>query len=211
MKNTIYLLAFVMLAIHSCSDKIEVCNQLPIVNASFEIGLPEQDSVLALWTHEADEFSTPDLFFSNDSINQWGVRNSAHSGDRYIGLVTRAEGTKEHVTQRLANPVQNVVSVSFELWTARSEVFKNFEGIVEELSDFTQPVKLLVSIINEDGDRCEIYKSDLLKNKDWRLLIADAEYCGAIHGVELTATYDGGESYNGHVLLDDVNFIICKQ
>ena len=211
--NTVKILPFALICalLLGCENKpVYVCSPLAITNASFELGQLGLAEVPEGWTVWGTDGSSPDTFLSGSADNPWSVRAESQDGDRYIGLVARASGTREAIAQELFMPIDaDVEGLSFDMWVSLTDSFVHNNIPVEILKDYAVPVLLNVMVEDSDGEEHLVYTSQPISGAEWQLLSATVPYEGDVSAVILQADYNGGDKYNGHVLIDNVAFGVC--
>jgi len=128
----------------------------------------------------------------------WEVTTPAATGETYLGLITRSEGTWESVGQELSSPVIPEECHTFSLQLARSPTYVNFN----------LPIKLKVYLGNDLCDKAQLIgESKNITSKKWI-----KEYFSFVPKAPFThlileAYYGNGIYfyYNGNVLIDDLS------
>jgi len=188
-----------------CSTPPTVERSIDIVNTSFEEGEMDADSILGGW-ESINEESDPDWFISNSETNPWEVRATAHSGDRYIGMVVNALGKQEGLQQQLAAPISDVRELDVSMWVSLSERYYHANALVEILRNYAKPAKISIIVTDSDGEEHVIHTSAEIDHSEWRQLRVTAPFCGDMVGVAIAVIHSGEDFYNGHVMVDDVAF-----
>jgi len=211
--NTVKFLPFTLLCalLLGCeSEPVYLCSPVAIRNASFELGEAGLAQAPEGWWAWGADLSSPDTFVSGSEDNPWSVRAVSQDGDRYIGLVTRATGTREAIAQQLDTPIgTGVEGVSFDLWVSLTDTFIHNNIPVEILKNYAEPVLLKVLVADSEGVEHLVYISEPIAGAEWQQLSATVPYFGDVSAVILQADYNGGDKYNGHVLIDNVAFGVC--
>jgi hypothetical protein len=176
----------------------ELCAQIRLANASFE-GQP-QDAATPVGWMPCDVTSTPDIL-----PGFWGVHHRPKDGNTYIGLITRDDGSRENIGQRLSVPMKKGECYVFSLSLARSNTYAGYK----------MPLMLRVwggtNACGRDQLLCE---SALIKHTDWRRYTFSFLAKNPYDYIMLEATYAKGALfyYKGNVLLDDLSSInVCQR
>ena len=125
---------------------------IKLVNPSFEQA-PAEATVPRGWMR-CSEVSTPDIL-----PGPWGVDNEAHDGETYVGIITRANGTYEHLVQLLTKPLQANQCYKTHLYLAHSYTYYGY----------TKPIKLRIWLGHYPCNRAQlIYESPFVDHKEWK-------------------------------------------
>ena len=167
--------------------------RIMLENASFE-GEPADATMPAAW-HKCDENSTPDIL-----PGFWGVLQEAYDGDTFVGLITRADGSKESMAQRLPTPLETKECYRLTVELARSANYV----------DYNTPIKLRVWGGETRCDRTQLLgETDFIKHREWRNYVFDWVPKQRMNYLILEAYYsdEPGERAMGNVLLDNLSMI----
>ena len=126
--------------------------QVGLMNPSFE-DTPADATVPSGW-HACNERSTPDIL-----PGFWGVYDEASSGQTYLGLIVRSDGSVESVGQRLYQSLPANECYSFTFHSAHSITYAGYD-------DF---IKLRVWMGTAKCQRSRlIFESDYIEHRDWK-------------------------------------------
>jgi len=172
--------------------------QVHLNNNSFEG--PPQDATVPMGWHACAPGSTPDIL-----PGEWGVYTESSSGDTYMGLITRADGSWESVGQRLSEPLTTGECFNFSMDLAHSKTY----------AGYNKPVKLRIwGGVENCGMNQLLGETEFIKHTDWKRyhfkFVTDAE----INYIILEAYYMDGIyfHYNGNILIDNCAAItFCRR
>lgn len=158
-------------------------------NPSFE-GEPADATVPIGWIG-CEPLTTPDIL-----PGFWGIYQEANDGDTYVGLITRANGSWESITQRLERSIETDDCYVFLLDLARGATY----------SGYNQPLKLRVW---GSTDRCSkdqlLYESPLIEHAYWKTYRVEVKAEQPIRYIILEAFHREGKfRYSGNILLDNL-------
>lgn len=227
MKNILtpinFVLSFVWIF---CSHALNGQDTIPLKNPSFE-DIPHRGTPLGpsikMW-HDCglDLFpaeTPPDIH--PVAKNAWGVSMQPQNGSSYLGLVVRANGTWEAVSQRLFTPLRAEACYSLTAMMALSDSFQSptiasIKNGINEVESFSHPVKIVIWGGQDDCEKLEILaESSGVANYDWQLyemILSPKSHCTNIT-IEAFYLRRNQDRYNGHVLIDNLSPIIevdCK-
>jgi hypothetical protein len=155
-------------------------------NPSFE-GVPEDARVPDGW-QACGSYSTPDIL-----PGPWGVYQEAYHGDTFLGLISREDGTWEHIGQQLPQPLKKDECYTFSVKLARSNGYVGYN-------------KALKFRIWAGTKKCE--KAQLLghtvaiNHTDWKSYRFDFFTNDAYTYIIIEAYYVGKAAYRGNLLID---------
>ena len=168
--------------------------RIQLENSSFE-GEPADATMPAGW-HRCDENSTPDIL-----PGFWGVLQEAYDGDTFVGLITRPDGSKESLAQRLSSPLLPKECYRLSLELARSANYV----------DYNQPIQLRVWGGETRCDRAQlIYESARIEHEEWRNYTIDW-YPKVRTNYLIIEVFHGDDARArrmGNVLIDDISVIV---
>lgn len=165
-------------------------------NPSFE-GVPEDARVPDGW-HACGSYSTPDIL-----PGPWGVYQEAFHGETFLGLISREDGTWEHIGQRLPQPLKKDECYTFSVKLARSSGYVGYN-------------KALKFRIWGGMKKCE--KAQLLghtvaiNHTEWKSYRFDFFTNDAYTNIVIEAYYVGNVPYRGNLLVDACSpFEVCMR
>lgn len=158
-------------------------------NPSFE-GEPQDATVPIGWVG-CEAMTTPDIL-----PGVWGIYQEANDGDTYVGLITRANGTWESITQRLPRTIEKAECYVFGLDLARGATY----------SGYNSPLKIRIW---GSTDRCSkdqlLYESPLIEHTYWKQYRIEFTAEQPIRYIIFEAFHKEGKfSYSGNILLDNL-------
>lgn len=170
-------------------------NTAPLIylqNASFE-GSP-QDATMPIAWMACEAFTTPDILPST-----WGVTLEANDGETYIGLISREDGSKESITQRLSQAIPKGACYSFSVDLAKAASYSSYSGAL----------KLRIW---GTTDKCKkgqlLYESATIEHLYWKSYQCDFTAKQTIRYLMIEAFYkEGNFSHKGNILIDNISVI----
>lgn len=166
-------------------------------NPSFE-GEPQDATVPIGWL-TCDPFSTPDIL-----PGFWGVYQSASDGDTYVGLITRANGTWEAITQRLSHTISKGDCYGFSLDLARGATY----------SGYNKAIKVRIWGSTNRCDKTQLLlETPLIEHAHWQTYPVKFTASRSIRYIIIEAYYrEGRFSHTGNVLIDNLTPLrICPR
>lgn len=140
------------------------------------------------------------------SVPAWGVTMKPWEGATYLGLVARATGARESVSQKLSTPLQAEKCYTVSVYLALSKEYKSATMFsMEVLQDFSNPVELLVWGGNLICEHSQLLSAtNAVGHYDWKKYTFEFTPDMDFKYVTLEAFFKEGftEQYNGHVLVD---------
>jgi hypothetical protein len=135
--------------------------------------------------------TTPDIL-----PGVWGIYQEASDGDTYVGLITRANGTWESITQRLERTIETDDCYVFGLDLARGATY----------SGYSSPLKIRIW---GSTDRCNtdqlLYESPLIEHTAWKSYQIEFTAEQPIRYIIFEAFHKESRfRYNGNILLDNL-------
>lgn len=170
---------------------------IELSNPSFE-DEPRDATVPQGWMI-CKEGSTPDIL-----PGYWGVYNEPSDGDTYIGLITRANGTWEDVSQRLSAPLEKGSCHSWSFDLAHSDTYSGYNG----------PLKLRVWLSELKCQKGQlIYESPLIEHLDWKSYHIKFTPNRDYRYIRIEAFHAEDQfSYEGNILIDRLrSFKACDR
>jgi hypothetical protein len=165
-------------------------------NPSFE-GVPEDARVPDGW-HACGSYSTPDIL-----PGPWGVYQEAYHGDTFLGLISREDGTWEHIGQQLPQALKKDECYTFSVKLARSSGYVGYN-------------KALKFRIWGGTKKCG--KAQLLghtvaiSHTDWKSYRFNFFTNDAYSHIIIEAYYVGKTPYRGNLLIDACSpFEVCMR
>ncbi len=157
-----------------------------LANPSFE-GVPQDARVPDGW-HACGLYSTPDVL-----PGPWGVYTMPYHGNTFLGLISREDGTWEHIGQRLTKPLKKDECYTFSVKLARSEGYVGYN----------QPLKFRIW---GGTKRCQknqmLGQSVAIAHTGWKSYRFDFFANETYEYVVIEAYYSGKTPYRGNLLLD---------
>ena len=158
-------------------------------NPSFE-GEPADATVPIGWMG-CEPLTTPDIL-----PGFWGIYQEPSDGDTFVGLITRANGTWESITQRLERTIEVEDCYVFQIDLARGPTY----------SGYNNPLKLRVW---GSTDRCGkdqlLYESPLIEHTYWQSYRVEVKAERPIRYLILEAFHrEVPFRYSGNILLDNL-------
>lgn len=163
-----------------------------LTNPSFEG--EAQDATTPTGWHPCMPGSTPDLL-----PGPWGVYQEASEGDTYIGLITRPDGSREAIGQRLLTPLQANECYTFQFDLAFSRTY----------SGYSHPLRIRIWAADRRCGRQQLlYESDLINHSKWKTYAFEFVTKSTYHYLILEATPpEGSENVKGNILIDHIRVI----
>ncbi len=164
-------------------------DKVPIENASFE-GQPGMEVTPSGW-FGCEKGTTPDIL-----PGPWQVRTRAAKGATYLGLISREDGTRESVGQKLKIPLRGGNCFVIKMDVARSSSYVTYN----------RPIKLRIW---GGGVACEkkqlLAESKIIRNTTWTTFEFEFDVKEDIRFIILEAWYDeGGQFRRGNILIDNI-------
>ncbi len=171
-------------------------SKIKLENPSFE-GEPQDATVPTGWM-PCEDGTTPDIL-----PGFWGVYTEASDGDTFMGLISREDGTKESVGQRLTDPLEKGECYSMSLDLAHSKTY----------SGYNTPLKLKVwAATTRCGKSQLIYETDFIEHIDWKTYAFSFIPNHKSHYIIFEAYYHANKTTKGNILLDNCSPIEkCKR
>lgn len=178
--------------------------RISLENPSFE-DVPRPGQLPGGWNavHCGPVDHTPPDIHPNDlpPYHFFGVKTRPQDGWTYLGMVTRASGESESVSQKLATPMQEGGRYQFSLYLARSEVYAS--GSRGEV-DFSKGALLRIWGGMDACDKAELLALTVpVEYTQWLEYAFTLKPAQPWTHLTLEAWFAGEETYNGHLLLDN--------
>ena len=163
-------------------------------NPSFE-GVPEDARVPDDW-FACGNYSTPDIL-----PGPWGVYQEPYHGDTFLGLISREDGTWEHIGQKLSKPLKKDECYTFSVKLARSSGSVGYNKALKFRvwggTDKCQRAQLLGHTIAISHNEWKSYRFSFFTNDAYDFVIFEAYYAGNV-------------PYRGNLLVDACSpFEVC--
>jgi len=158
-------------------------------NPSFE-GTPGDGKCPKGW-HYTHQGSTPDIL-----PGAWEIMFPAQEGKTCVGLVIREDGTREDITQTLAEPLLHGKCYTFTLYLAHAPKYVGYN----------KPARLRIFGYSDKGGKSELLAtSPLIDHKDWRQYKFDLSPSANTTQLIFEVDYAPGVffKYRGNILLDN--------
>ncbi len=158
-------------------------------NPSFE-DKPRESASPAGWESFTDG-STPDIL-----PGPWGVKSPPQHGRTCLGLVTRADGSREDVGQLLQTPLQKETCYNFYIYLAHASAY----------AGYNQPVRLRVwGGASRGAKQTLLYSSPLIDHSNWKKYEVEFMTTGEVRYITFEAYFAPGALflYRGNILLDN--------
>jgi len=140
----------------------------------------------------------------------FGVEHEAEHGMTYIGMVARATGTREGLSQWLREPLRAGQCYRFEMKLARSPDYRSISRVDWQMANFNEPVRLLIWGGNVNCERQELLaESPLIEHTEWQNYHFRLQPRAAYSRLLLEVHYaKNAEPYRGNLLLDHASPIV---
>ncbi|HHJ50673.1 MAG TPA: hypothetical protein ENJ88_07215 [Phaeodactylibacter sp.] len=198
----IYALS-ILLLLFALADKRsneEMQQQPPVYlqNASFE-DQPQDATVPTDW-HPCNPGTTPDIL-----PGFWGVDTEPSDGETYVGLITREDGSRESIGQRLSAPLKQKECYQMVLDLAHSYTY----------AGYNKAIKLRVWGGQSLCDKAELlFQTEFIENEDWETFkFKFAPQKGDVKYLIFEAFYrENDATRRGNVLIDNIQPIkVCPR
>lgn len=177
-------------AVYLCFSSLNAQKMIHFSNPSFE-GEPADATVPIGWL-ACKEGTTPDIL-----PGFWGVYQEASEGDTFVGLITRADGTWESITQRLDQSLQREECYRFTVDLARSPTY----------NQYNRPIKLRVW---GSTFKCEekqlLLETDFIEHAFWKAYEISFYAKSQLNYIIFEAFYQEEPfQHPGNILLDNLS------
>jgi outer membrane protein OmpA-like peptidoglycan-associated protein len=145
----------------------------------------------------------------------WEVSKDAYDGNSYLGMVTRDNDSWESLSQALSSPILGGTCYSFTAFISKSERYKSrTKKSPDSLENFVRPAVLLIWGGEFFCDKAELLgESPSVSNTVWKQYNFLFQPQKTHKYITIEAFYKTPilESYNGHVLIDNMSDIVPVQ
>jgi outer membrane protein OmpA-like peptidoglycan-associated protein len=142
----------------------------------------------------------------------WEVSKDSYDGSTYLGMVTRDNDSWESISQALPSPLMAGTCYSFSAFISKSERYKSrTKKSPDSLENFVRPSVLLIWGGEFFCDKAELLgESPSVSNNEWKVYNFLFQPRKTHKYITLEAFYKTPilESYNGHVLVDNLSDIV---
>lgn len=178
-------------------------------NPSFE-DMPGNSRTPRGWFYCGDPGETPTDIHP---AGIFGVTHEAAHGMTYIGMVTRETGSWEGISQWLSEPLEAGQCYRFALQLARSPDYQSISRSNWQMTNFNQPVRLLIWGGNLNCERQELLaESPLIEHTDWQSHVFHFQPSTSFSRLLLEVQYAAdAEPYCGNLLLDHVAPVVAVE
>ncbi len=162
-------------------------------NPSFEED-PEEAILPSGW-NRCSSRSTPDIL-----PGPFGVELEPYDGESYVGLITRADGSHEHVLQRLHPRMKKNNCYRTSLYLAHSNAYAGYR----------KPGKLRVWLGNRKCKKAQlIFESPFIKEDEWKRFDIEFTSGKRYKYIYLEAWHqDDSHGYKSNILIDAIAPIV---
>ena len=141
----------------------------------------------------------------------WGVSKEAYDGSTYLGMVVRNNDSWESLSQALSTPILAGTCYSFSAFISKSERYRSGTKRSDTLENFDRPAVLMIwggDFFCEKGEL--LGESPPIANTSWKKFNFLFQPQKTHKFITIEAFYKTPilESYNGHVLVDDLSDIV---
>ncbi len=181
-----------------CTASILLCllslsgfGQISLGNPSFE-SKPGNAAIPDKWV-TCVPGSTPDIL-----PGVWGVNKAPQDGMSYLGLITRENGSKESIGQRLSKPLEANTCYTFSVYLARSETYVGYN----------LPLRLKIWGSKEYCGKDQLLVSTkAIKHTNWEQYEFQIYTKAKVHFLLLEACLAPGVTipYRGNILIDELS------
>ena len=158
-------------------------------NPSFE-DTPRESASPTGWESLTDN-STPDIL-----PGPWGVKFAPQHGKTCLGLVTRADGTREDVSQLLSQPLKAGKCYTFSIFLAHAAAYVGYN----------QPLRIRVWGGGARGGKdVLLYSSPLIDHSAWKKYDVEFMLRSDVQYITFEAYFAPGVLffYKGNILIDN--------
>jgi len=158
-------------------------------NPSFE-DKPQESASPVGW-ESVTAGSTPDIL-----PGPWGIQSTPQHGRTCLGLVTRADGTREDVSQMLGTTLQKETCYTFSIYLAHAPSYVGYN----------QPTRVRIwGGASRGAKDALLYSSPLIDHAAWKKYKAEFMTSGEVRYITFEAYFAPGAlfMYKGNILLDN--------
>lgn len=162
--------------------------QIYLKNPSFE-GVAKDATMPVEWS-ACELGSTPDIL-----PGFWDVWTKPAEGNTYLGLITREDGSRESIGQRLSESLVAGECYTFSLQLAQSRTYANYN----------LPIRIRIWGGSKTCDKTQLIgETTVITHQEWQTYAFDFFTKNTISYIMLEATYAKGISfvYRGNILVD---------
>ena len=171
-------------------------------NTSFEQGRAGHAMVPFRWKNCGSKEESPtDLHSSSDGVDFFEVRNRAADGDKYIGMVTRSNGTTECICQEIPGLLAPG-TYDIALLAALPDRLQSYDRRTNRPANYAQPVMLEIVGISTNDRAVVLATTDRIEKDSWEMIRMEVSSPVALKRIELRTIHIGEKPYNGAVLVD---------
>jgi outer membrane protein OmpA-like peptidoglycan-associated protein len=141
----------------------------------------------------------------------WEVSKKPYDGATYLGMVTRDNDSWESLSQALSSPIMAGTCYSFSAFISKSEKYRSPTKRSSDSVDFVRPAVLLIWGGDFFCDKAELLgESPAVSNIEWKQYNFLFQPQKTHKYITIEAFYKTPilESYNGHVLVDNLSDIV---
>lgn len=167
-----------------------------LTNPSFE-GVAEDASVPDGW-YACGSYSTPDIL-----PGPWGVYQEAYHGNTFLGLISREDGTWEHIGQRLSQPLKKNECYTFNVKLARSSGYVGYN----------KPLKFRIWGGTKKCEKAQLLAHTVaIEHTVWKSYNFNFFTNEAYSHIIIEAYYAEKNAYRGNLLIDACSpFEVCMR
>ncbi len=195
------LLFFAFLLLFTTRSFVEFSKEQSLAiylkNPSFE-DQPQDATTPTDW-HPCNPGTTPDIL-----PGFWGVETEPSEGETYVGLITRSDGSREAIGQRLSRPLKAKSCYRLVLDLAHSYTY----------AGYNKPIKLRVWGGSNFCEKRELlWETEFIENEDWKTFTLNLLPKKEVKYLILEAFYrEENATRQGNVLIDNIRPIqICPR
>jgi outer membrane protein OmpA-like peptidoglycan-associated protein len=141
----------------------------------------------------------------------WEVSKKAYDGETYVGMVTRDNDSWESLSQALSSPILAGTCYSFSAFISKSERYRSPTRKSRDSVDFIRPAVMMIWGGDFFCDKVELLgESPPVTNTEWKQYHFLFQPQKTHKYITIEAFYKTPilESYNGHILVDDLSDIV---
>ncbi len=135
----------------------------------------------------------------------------SQKGSTHVALATYANGTRENVGQKLKYPIIRGHTYEMDIWLAWSPVRTTVHPIqhLSSVERDLRPIKIQLYGFRstEDMSNSLLAETSVVDHIEWKKYTLEWTSPGKYQYFYLVATWDGPESYNGNILIDNISDI----
>ena len=201
---------FIFLLSFGKNASAQVQDTIRLRNPSFEWDRPIKNIIpqgwkSCGWRHE----SPPDVH--SQMTTHYKVKHTPQKGKKFLGLVVRSNFTKEAIAQKLVKPLLENKTYQMSLFVSQAEKFISKDSKTRLKANYTTPAIIRIWGINHKCETQELlFESEPISNIEWKKLNIEFSPTKEHRHLMIEAFFSRitDNSYNGHVLLDNISPII---